>query len=212
MIGVAMGLITGSWSFTRFQVEDPPPEDHLALFTEKILQYAFRPLDETSDLERSSGWVDIVDMFDNLFPGRSFLRPPFLSLSWRVDARSIPSHALKQYCMDWENKIKEEEDLEFLSKKRRQEIRERGYVQLLRRAIPRSKTYDMVWNLETGLVYFGSVSEKLCDEFSEFFFITFGLPLKNVFPYTLAQEFLEKEGMGPEMVDQIQDLHIGEDR
>jgi len=207
-----MGLITGSWSFTRFQVEDPLPEDHLTLFTERILKYAFRPLDETSDLERSSGWVDIVDMFENRFLGRSFLRPPFLSLSWRVDARSVPSHALKQYCMAWENKIKEEEDLEFLSKNRRQEIRERGHAQLLRRAIPRSKTYDMVWNLETGLVYFGSVSEKLCDEFSEFFFITFGLPLKNVFPYTLAQDFLEKEGMGPEIVDHIQSLHIGEDR
>ena len=122
-----MGLITGSWSFTRFQVEDPLPEDHLAYFNDRILQFAFRPLDETSDLERSSGWVDIVDMFDNLFPGRSFLRPPFLSLSWRVDSRSIPSHALKEYCMTWENKIKEEEDLEFLSKDRRQEIRDQTH-------------------------------------------------------------------------------------
>ena len=207
-----MGLITGSWSFTRFQVEDPLPEDHLTLFTERILKYAFRPLDETSDLERSSGWVDIVDMFENRFPGRSFLRPPFLSLSWRVDTRSVPSHALKQYCMVRENKIKEEEDLEFLPKKRRQEIRERGFAQLLQRAIPRSKTYDMIWNLETGLVYFGSVSKKLCDEFSEFFFIPFGLPLKNVFPYTLARKFVENEGMDPKMVEHIPDLRIGEAR
>ena len=70
----------------------------------------------------------------------------------------------------------------------------------------------MVWNLETGLVYFGSVSEKLCDEFSEFFFITFGLPLKNVFPYTLAWKYVENEGMDPEMVEHIPDLHIGEAR
>lgn len=207
-----MGLISGSWSFTRFQVEDPLPKNHLTLFSERILHYAFRPLDETTDLERSSGWVDMMDMFENRFLGRSFLRPPFLTLSWRVDTRSVPSHALKQYCITWENKIMEEEDLEFLPKGRRQEIRERGLVQLLKRAIPRSKIFDMVWNLETGLVYFGSVSQKLCDEFSEFFFRTFGLPLKNVFPYTLAQDVLKKEGMDPEMVDHFQSLHIREGR
>lgn len=207
-----MGLIAGSWSFTRFQVVDPLPEDHLALFSERIEQYAFRPLDETSEIERSSGWVDVVNMFENRFPGRSFLRPPFLSISWRVDTRSVPSRALKQYCIAWENKIKEEEDLEFLPKKQRQEIRERGLAQLLRRAIPRSNTYDVVWNLETGLVYFGSVSQKLCDEFSEFFFITFGLPLKNVFPYTLAREYIDNEGLDPETLNHIPGLHFGEGR
>jgi len=205
-----MGLIAGSWSFTRFQVEDPLPEGYLAVFSERIQQYAFRPLDEASDLDRSSGWVDIVDMFDNRFLGHSFLRPPFLSLSWRVDARSVPSHALKQHCRALENKIKEEENLEFLPRGRRQEIREHGYAQLLRRAIPRSNVYDMIWNLDTGLVYFGSVSHKLCDEFSEFFFITFGLPLTSVFPYAMARKLLDKEGMDAEVVGLIQALQVRE--
>ena len=198
-----MGLVVGTGSFARFMVEGDLPEDYLEAFSKRIARFSFRPIDEASDQERSVGWVNITDMFDNRFAGMEYLKEPCIALSWRVDVRKVPAKALKQYCREAEQTIKAEEKLEFLSKKRRQEIKEGVQAVLMKRAIPRSQTYDMIWNLQTGLVIFGAVSTKLCDEFSEFFLQCFGLHLKTVFPYSMAAGMLEKAGKNPALLDDL---------
>ena len=198
-----MGLIYGTGSFTRFVVEGDLPEDYLENFPKRITRFSFRHIDEASDQERSAGWVNIMDMFDNRFAAMEYLKEPCIALTWRVDVRKVPAKALKQFCREAEQKIKAEEKLEFLSKRRRQEIKENVQAALLKRAIPRSQAYDMIWNLETGLVIFGAVSNKLCDEFSEFFLQCFGLHLKTVFPYSMAAGMLEKDEKDPSFVDDL---------
>jgi len=46
---------------------------------EKIARFAFRPLDESSDEARSSGWVNIMDEYDSRFEGKEYLKGPFLA-------------------------------------------------------------------------------------------------------------------------------------
>ena len=196
-----MSLIYGTGSFTRFKVDGDPREDYLETFPKSIARYAFRNLDETSDEERSSGWVNIMDMFDSGFAGMDYFKDPCIALSWRVDVRKVPAKALKQYSREEEEKIKESEELEHISKKRRQDIKEAVRIKLMKRAIPRSNTYDMIWNLQTRLVIFGSTSNKLSDEFAEFFLQCFGLHLKAVYPHALASEILESEGMDPGLLE-----------
>ena len=77
----------------------------------------------------------------------------------------------------------------------------RWEAELIRRAIPRSKTYDMIWNLHTSVVLFGSTSAGVGDEFTEFFLQCFGLPLKAVFPYSIASRVLESEGKDPALLE-----------
>ncbi|HDR14468.1 MAG TPA: DNA recombination-dependent growth factor C, partial [Desulfobacteraceae bacterium] len=55
-----MGFMQRTASFTRFQVEDPLPEDYTESFPERISRRAFRKLDEDSLEERSEGWVNIM--------------------------------------------------------------------------------------------------------------------------------------------------------
>jgi DNA recombination-dependent growth factor C len=198
-----MGLIYGSGSFTRFMVEGAPPEDYLEEFPKRIARFSFRSIDEASDQERSAGWVNIMDMFDSRLAAMEYLKEPCIALSWRVDVRKVPAKALKHYCREAEEKIKTSEELEFLSKKRRQEIREGVEAVLIKRAIPASRTYDMIWNLRTGLVIFGAVSNKLCDEFTEFFLQCFGLHLKTLFPYSMASRILESAGKDPVLLDDL---------
>jgi DNA recombination-dependent growth factor C len=198
-----MGLIYGTGSFTRFMVEGDLPEDYLEAFPKRIARFSFRHIDEASDQERSAGWVNIMDMFDSTFAAMEYLKEPCIALSWRVDVRKVPTKALKQYCREAEENIKATEKLEFLSKKRRQEIKDGVQAALMKRAIPRSQTYDMIWNLQTGLVIFGAVSNKLCDEFSEFFLQCFGLHVKTVFPYSMAAGILEKEGKDPAFLESL---------
>jgi len=198
-----MGLMYGSGSFTRFQVTGELPENPHEHFSSRIPRFAFRNIDRSSEMERSVGWVNIMDMFDPKMAGMEYLKEPCIALSWRVDVRKVPSKALKQACREAEDKIKETEGLEFIAKGRREEIKERMKQELIQRAIPRSHTYDVIWNLRTSMLIFGSVSPGLSDEFAEFFLQCFGLHLKAVFPYSMASRILQKEEMDCSLLDTL---------
>lgn len=206
-----MGLIYGSGSFTRFWVKDSPPADYLEEFQKGIYRHAFRKLDEASNEERSAGWVNIMDMIDNQFEKREFYKKPYIAMSWRVDVRKVPSKVLTQYCREAENEIKKEEELQYLPKGRRQEIKQMVHLQLLKRVLPRSNTYDMIWNTDTGIVLFGAVNTQICDEFAEFFLRTFDLHLTSIFPYSLAYRDLERKGMDLDIIEGLRSSSLVED-
>ena len=196
-----MGLISGSGSFTRYIADGALPEKFMEVLSEKIARHAFRNLDEKSIDERSVGWVNVMDMFDSRFVGIEFLKEPYITMSLRVDERKIPATALKQYCLEAEEKIKKDENLEYLPTTRRSDIKDGVRLRLLKRAIPVSRCYDMIWNYSTGLIIFGCTTNRRCDEFVEFFLQTFGIQLQAICPYTLASRFLEKEGASPDLLD-----------
>ncbi|MDZ7695858.1 MAG: recombination-associated protein RdgC [Deltaproteobacteria bacterium] len=198
-----MGIITRSGSFTRYLTTTTLPEDFLGNLQAMIARYAFRDLDERSVDERSSGWVNILDMFDNQFPGVDFLKEPYVAMSLRIDERKIPPTALKQYTLQAETHILEEEQLEYLPRRRRSEIKDAVRIRLLKRAIPVSKTHDMIWNTRTGQVIFGCVSPKTCDEFTEIFRQTFDMDIQAVCPYTLAEALLKTEDSASDPLDEL---------
>jgi len=207
-----MGLISGSGSLTRYLADGALPGNFMEVLSERIARYSFRNLDEKSIDERSVGWVNVMDMFDNRFVGLEFLKEPYVTMSLRIDDRKIPATALKQYCLEAEEKIKKDENLEYLSKRRRSDIKDAVRIRLLKRAIPVSRTYDMVWNYNTALVMFGSTTNRLCDEFMEFFLRTFDIQLQAICPYTLGCRFLEKEGASPDLLDGLDPLNPSEEK
>ncbi len=205
-----MGLISGSGSFTRYWVDGTLPSNLMEELPEKIARYAFKSLDENSFEEHSMGWVNIMDILDNRFMAMEYLKEPFIAMSFRVDKRKVPQTALKQQCVDAEEKIKARDNLEFLPKTIRQEIKENARNLLLKRAIPDTKAYDMIWDTNSGVLIFGSVNNKLCDEFAEFFLKTFNLHLQPIFPYALAGRFLEKERGSTDALDSLLSINPSE--
>jgi DNA recombination-dependent growth factor C len=195
-----MGFMQSTVNFTRFQVEDFPPEDYMESFPEKIARHSFRDIDENSLEERSEGWVNIMDMLDSDFPAMEYFKEPYLAMSWRVDTRRVPSKALKRYTGESEKEIKAREGLQYLPKKRREEIREHVRLMLLKRVIASSEVYDMVWNLSNGLLLFGATSVKLCDEFRSFFLKTFECRMTPVYPYSLGERVLKEAGKDPNLL------------
>ncbi len=203
-----MGLITGSGSFTRYQVKGKPAENFLEGLADRIGRYAFKNLTDISTDERSAGWVNIMNMFDNRFSELEFLKEPYIAMSLRVDDRKIPATAIKEYCLEAEEKIKVAENVDFLPKRRRADIKEGVRLRLLKRAIPGSKAYDMIWNYSTGDVIFACTNTKLCDEFQERFLQTFDLHLLAMCPYTLGAKFLEKKGDSPDLIDGLSPTNL----
>jgi recombination associated protein RdgC len=184
-------------------------EEQRETVRERIARYAFKRMPEDSDQERAVGWVNILDELQDGFYGDEYFKEPYLALSFRVDSRSVPSRALRQYCREAEEEIKAREGLEFLNKKKREEIREMVRSKLLRRAIPRSGVYDMAWDLQNGTVIFGATNNRICDEFSEAFYNTFDLRLTSVFPYGTAYGLLQDWGMDPEKLEELRPFAVG---
>jgi DNA recombination-dependent growth factor C len=207
-----MGLMHGSASFTRYMAEGTLPQNFMEGLSENMARYAFRDLDDKSMDERSAGWVNIMDMFDNRFAGIEFLKEPYIAMSLRIDERKIPPTALKQYSRQAEEEIREEENLEFLPKSRRADIKEAVRLRLLKRAIPVARIYDMIWNTATGLVVFGCTSARVCDEFMHRFLQTFNLQLQAICPYTLGELYLEKEGASLNLLDGLGPCRFQEDQ
>lgn len=206
-----MGLLRGSAGFSRYFVNGTPPEDYPDAYVDNIIRYSFRGFDEHSDQDRSTGWVNIMNIFDTAFEQKQFHMYPYLSLSFRADSRKVPSSALKQHCLEAEHRIMVMENLEYLPKEKRREIKEITQSQLMKRAIPRTNTYDMIWNIQTTMLIFGSTANKMCDEFAELFFKTFGLNLAPVFPYSLAGVNLEKQGIDPGALESISPFNVNGD-
>jgi len=206
-----MGLLRGSASFSRYIVNGTPPEGYLDEYAQNITRYSFRGFDEYSDEDRSTGWVNIMNIFDASFDQKLFHIYPYLSLSLRVDTRKVPSSALKQHCLEAEHRIMVTENLDYMSKERRREIKEMTLSQLLKRAIPRTITYDMIWNIKSSVLIFGSVSSRTCDEFAELFLKTFDLNLSPLFPYSLAAMGLSREGINTDRLDSIRPFDINGD-
>ncbi len=198
-----MGFVQGSVTCTRFRIAGEPPDDFRETARERIARYAFRRLREDSDQERAVGWVNVLDEFQIGFLGDEFFKEPYLALSFRVDSRSVPARALRQECREAEEEVKVREGVERLNKKQREDIREGVRSRLLRRAIPRSNIYEMAWDLQSGVVLFGSVGNRVCDEFMDTFFNTFDLRLTSLYPYALAYEILQGEGVDPGVLDEM---------
>jgi DNA recombination-dependent growth factor C len=199
-----------SWGFSRYLVAGDLPEDYEEAFRESIQRYAFKNLDEGSAEERSVGWVAVHDMFQNRAEAMGFLKHPYIALSMRIDTKRVPAKALLRYTREAEAAVKAEEGLEYLPRARRLEIKDAVNLRLIKRAIPDSKLYDMVWNLDTGVVMFGSAGARLGDEFATLFSKTFGLMLTPLFPYSLGLHLLERKGKEPSAMDDMVPIELME--
>ncbi len=181
-------------SFSRFSLEGQIPPNYKEEFPGRIRRFGFRELDENSDQERSLGWVDIMDSLDAEFPGEGFFKEGYLVLALRVDTRVVPAKILRQHVLKAQREAAKKEGLAFLPKERRKEIQEQVRWKLLRRSIPNSSSYEVVWNLQRGEVLLGTNQPAICDLFAEHFHKTFLLRAVPLHPYELMLRHLGQLG------------------
>lgn len=170
-----MSILSRSCSLSQYTTSTDLPNDFLSEVVNKVRKNAFLEIEEDSIKERSIGWVDLYNMLDNEFETVNFLKEPFIALSMRVDKKNVPASVIKRNALMMERQIKEDEEIEFIPVKRRKDIKEAVRRKLLLNAIPVTQTYDMVWNYTTGHILFTHTNEKICDEFQELFYETFGV-------------------------------------
>jgi DNA recombination-dependent growth factor C len=188
-----MGLLSNSASFVRYTVEGELPENFWDFVGRRIVEFAFRDIDDTFD-EQSIGWVSVQNMFDNKFAYSSYAVADNIVLSLRVDERKVSTAILKKFCLKEEERIKKEREIPKLSRVQRLEIKENIKMQLLKRAAPGTAIYDLHWNLADGVLHFFSTNVKAQSILEDLFKDTFGLHIMLQIPYLTAMHLLDADG------------------
>uniref|UniRef100_B8DP41 Uncharacterized protein n=1 Tax=Nitratidesulfovibrio vulgaris (strain DSM 19637 / Miyazaki F) TaxID=883 RepID=B8DP41_NITV9 len=192
-----MGFLNASNSFTRFRIADPVPATLWPTLPDKLKQFCFRDIDNTSD-ERSWGWVCFDDMLDTAWRTAPPEKGGYIAFSLRQDTRRIPAAVLKKHlslALREEEARNKEQGKKFISRERKKELKEQTRLRLMSRFLPIPAEFNVLWAIDTGIIYFASTQSKMIDLFSDYFTLTFDLHLEPLTPYALAASMLDEAAM-----------------
>jgi len=96
-----MGLLKGSFTFARFQVDGQLPKAFLNFVNSRIKANSFRDVPKSTE-EKRLGWVSITDILDTDFENANYALGDYLIFSLRVDRKLIPPKLMKIKLMEEE--------------------------------------------------------------------------------------------------------------
>lgn len=190
-----MGLLANTVSVCHFQVQGelPAKEELYALAVKQLAANRFHSIDEGSE-ELSMGWVHLDDpkLSDFDTPAACW-REHYLMFTLRRDKRSVPSAILKAHMEKAQDEfLAENPGLTKVPKQKREDLKEAVQAMLLSQTLPTPATYDAVWDTNSGLLTFSSLSPKVIELFEEQFKKSFeGLRLSAFHPYARAEKVLD---------------------
>jgi hypothetical protein len=189
---MSMGLLKGTWSFSRYQVTGKMPEQFNDFIDERLKQYAFSTL--VGDvLETSMGWTSLENVLDTDFTYAKYKCGEHLIFCLRSDRRPIPPSLLKLKVMEAEKKRLAEGDKKRLYRHEREEIKERIQLELQTKALNIPSFYELCWSPERSSLLFGSLSPKIQEEFEKYFKESFQLTLLPFLPWESITADAKKE-------------------
>ncbi|MBX3181203.1 MAG: recombination-associated protein RdgC [Polyangiaceae bacterium] len=183
-----MGALRGALSFTRFFVRGELPDDFRERTLRAIKLRRFEPLTPEDEESERSGWCVIDRLFDLDFDHEKVFYNSYLNLGFRVDSWRVPAALLKAQLAEAEEELRVKKGLNRLGRAQKADLKQRITVRLRRRTLPSSRSYDVSWNLETGVLLFWSHSKRLIEELTVQFEKTFSLQLVPESPFMAAVE------------------------
>ncbi|MEO6952635.1 MAG: recombination-associated protein RdgC [Polyangia bacterium] len=194
-----MGALKGSISVRRYLVTDKLPADARKKLVRGLKAHAFTPIDPKTDVDRSIGWVSILDSEDTELVADSTLFVATggeqLRVSMRMDVLK-PSSAEVRRQLDTKVRAGEAEEKRKLTKRERRELKDEIARQLRLRTLPRVKTFDVVWNLDTGRLYLWSQTKTVNEYFLDLFLRSFSLKLTVEGPSLWARDVTDATTLG----------------
>lgn len=181
-----MPVLGGAVTFSRFHAEHArkPPSDLKRWMARALASNAFEPLDpHRAEEDRSVGFVELEDPDATEFAG--VLQGEHALFAWRVDAIKVRAAAVKAEVERW-IAAETAEKGHPPGKREKAERRELVRQQLRQKAEPVSKTHDVSWNLETGLVAIWAASRTVVEEAAAAIEAAFEVRLHPVTPGAAA--------------------------
>lgn len=190
-----MGILANTVSICHFKVQgELPKEDIFSWTVKQLAANRFNPIDQGSE-ELSLGWVHLDDPRSSEFDSPAVCwREHYLMFTLRRDKRSVPTAILKAHLeRAHEQWLAENPSFNKVPKQKKEDIKEAVQAMLLSQTLPTPATYDAVWDTQSGLLTFSSLSPKVIELFEEQFKKTFeGLRVSAFHPYARAESVLDE--------------------
>lgn len=191
-----MGFLSASSSFTRYRIIEEIPDTLWPEVPDRLKRNSFKDIDHTAD-ERSFGWVCFDDMLDANWNSAPPEKGEFITMGLRLDTRRIPPAVLKKHMTlalgDEMDRMEQTKGKRYVSRDRKTEIKEQTQLRLMARTLPIPAQFDVLWNVQSGVVYLASIQSKLRALFEDMFTMTFDLHLEPMTPYYQALTQLGEE-------------------
>ncbi len=189
-----MGILATSGSFTRYAIVEEMTGQLASELPERLAKHSFRDIDQTTD-ERSYGWVCLEDWLDTFWRAAPPEKAHYLAFSLRLDTRRIPPAVIKKHfllAVKAEKEAMKESGKAFITKDRKQELKDQVMLKLRARFLPIPAVFDAVWNLRENRVWLATTNSKVKTLFEEYFNMSFGLNLEPLTPYFLARRLTDE--------------------
>ena len=177
-----MGLSKGTLTFTRYRVAGELPDSLADFMDRQIKIFAFRELLAGTD-EKALGWTSLDNVLDTDFEYANYSIGDYYVFSLRIDRRAVPPSLLKLRVLKAEKEFLEEKGLKKLYKGQREDIRETVKLGLMSRAQPVPSFQEVCWSVSGGWLLFGTLTEKVNDDFKDLFKRSFNLSLLPFLPW-----------------------------
>jgi DNA recombination-dependent growth factor C len=193
-----VGLFNGSITYRRFRVVGDIPDNFRQVFLDAVKGRAHEEIRPEGEDEKALGWVCAGDLLDHDYTLEKLFVGDTLVLTFRIDTLRVPSSALGLYMKQAEREFKVAMGREKLSKRDREEIKDRMMKTLRKRVIPQVKGIDLAWSVTEGVLRLWTHNKTVTDDFLGLFQDTFGLRAIPRTPYTaisevgLPEELLER--------------------
>ena len=186
-----MEALKGALTYRRYRVRGRPPADFKESYRKEIERHAFRDIDISIEKLRSVGWVTTRHLFDTDFSSPDkFLFQHYIRLMVRIDQLTIPAKLFAAYFTQKEEAyLAEHPGLERLPRGVKDALKLKVREEILARGLlPATQAHELVWNLNSGSLFFFSTSKKANEEMIELFKETFQLSLFFAHPLLVAYE------------------------
>jgi recombination associated protein RdgC len=175
-----MGLLKGTLSFSLYRLEGSLPAQADDYIARQLKAFAFRNISLTSE-EKAIGWTSIENVLETDFEGAKYIWGDYLMLALRIDRKTVPPSLLKIRLLEAEQDFLAETGQKRIYREQRDDLRERVHLELFSKSQPIPAFYEFCWSLSQKTLLLCSLSEKVIDDFQDFFKQTFSL---SVYPYT----------------------------
>jgi recombination associated protein RdgC len=177
-----MGLLKGTLTFARYRAVGEAPQLTSGSIDENLKKFAFhdRPL---SSQEKLLGWTGLENILDSSFDRAQYALGDYLIFALRVDRKVIPPSLFRVKILEREKAYREQKGIRKIHRDGREEIREALRRELQEKMPPVPSFYDVCWSFSTGTVLFCSLSEKVVQDFQDFFQESFQVVLAPLSPW-----------------------------
>jgi gas vesicle protein len=163
----------------RLKVLVRPEEKWRTKILESLKKYAFIERRPSTETKQVTGFVQAKNIFSAIFEEGSneWVGGDLVWFAWRIDKAAINAKKVKSEINKQVEKWKEENAAERCPAAVKKQIKAMVEEEAYGKAAIRTKSVEILWNIEGRYVLIGSTSESDADEIRKIFRRAFGVPL-----------------------------------